>query len=356
MPLKILFLSHRFHPDIGGIETISELLAYSFYADGHQVHVLTWSKDKTEKKFPFDVIRNPNLFKLFQEHAWADLVFENNPCLRLSWPGLLYHRPSIIVLQTWLAEVNNRLGFSDRAKLWWLKKANRVVAISDAVRKVCFPGATVIGNSYNVNDFKIIPGIQRNNDFVFFGRLVSDKGGELAIKAFHLLSQQLKEKDPTKKYSLTMIGDGPERGNLEQLVVDLQLEESVWFTGSLRGHNLAICLNQHKYLLVPSIWEEPFGIVALEGMACGCLPIVSDGGGLPGAVGNAGLTFKRGDVNALVNCMLSVLNNPKREEELREEAPGHLAVYHPNEISRKYLNVIQASLNKPVKFTERFQS
>ena len=51
------------------------------------------------------------------------------------------------------------------------------------------------------------------------------------------------------------------------------------------NHDLVNQLNQSEILVVPSLWSEPFGIVALEGLACGCALLASDAGGLPDAVG-----------------------------------------------------------------------
>lgn len=342
--LKILFLSHYFYPNIGGIETFSEVLAKAFVEAGHEVHLVTWSKENGSKTFPFAIVRNPNSRQLFREHAWANIVFENNPCLRLSWPAILYRRPSIVVLQTWLANLNKGLDFSAIVKHLWLLRASRVVAISEAVRERCFPGAQIIANSYNDSHFKIFPGISRSRDFVFVGRLVSDKGALLAIKAlFQLINEQPNGVD-TRGYSLTIVGDGPEKASLHKMVTALQLEANVDFAGSLTGHQLAMCLNRHKYMLVPSIWEEPFGIVALEGIACGCIPIVSDGGGLPDAVGNAGLTFKKGNVNDLVRIIKSITTNNDLQKQLVENAGQHISDHHPRKIADKYLNIIEASV------------
>lgn len=45
--------------------------------------------------------------------------------------------------------------------------------------------------------------------------------------------------------------------------------------------------------MIPSVWGEAFGIVALEGMASGCIEICSDSDGLQEAIGNNGFLFKR---------------------------------------------------------------
>ncbi|AKD03981.1 glycosyl transferase group 1 [Pontibacter korlensis] len=338
--MKILFITHRFYPDIGGIEVNSEILASAFVEAGHDLRLLTWSTDTTGKFFPYKIIRNPNKLRLLQEHAWADVVFENNPCLRMAWPAIFFKKPSVVALRTWVSRTNGELGWQDRLKLLWLRRATATIAVSEAVRRKSRCNAVVIGNPYRTNLFRIIPAVPRNNSLVYLGRLVSDKGIDLAIKALYKLSPVY------ENLSLTIIGSGPERESLEKMVLQFGLEDRVKFMGALRGQLLVNCLNSHKILLVPSIWEEPFGNIVLEGMACGCIPIVSDGGGLPDAVGDAGLKFQRGDVDALSDRITEILENGKLEMELKSAAYNHLAIHHPDLVSRRYLNVIEEALSK----------
>ncbi len=338
MELKILFISHNFSPFIGGIEVISEVLANSFVRKGHKVHLLTWSKDNSGKTYPYKVIRDPNVITLFKEHRWADVVFENNPCLRLSWPRLFFRKPSVISLQTWVSRINGSISLKDKIKLKWLKKANKVISCSTAIRNRCFPESVVIQNPYRENIFHIKPEISRDKEFIFLGRMVSDKGAELAIKAF---SKFFHDKKNSPDLKLTMVGDGPERKYLEKLVDNFKLNNSVKFTGPLCGEQLVSCLNEHKFLLVPSVWEEPFGVVVLEGMACGCIPIVSDGGGLPEAIGNGGLIFKRGNLDHLYDCMQNVIGNRLLQEQYRSQAENHLMRHRSSIIAQKYIEVIE---------------
>lgn len=342
MQKKILFLSHKFYSDIGGIEVNSEILARSFYESGHEVRVLTWSEDSTRKVFPFAVIRDPNIIDLFREHAWADLVFENNPCVRLGWPSLFFERPSVIVLNTWLDKVNGKFKINEWVKFRWIKRARQVISVSDAVCRGCWPTSIVIRNPYRANLFRILPDVNRTADFVFVGRLVSQKGVDLLILAFHrLLSMTQEDKTLNKTSSLTIVGDGPERGKLERLVVDLKLEKYVSFAGFLQGDRLINHLNRHKFLVVPSLLKEAFGNVVLEGIACGCIPIVSNSGGLPEAVGNAGVVFKTGDLDDLVACIHKLQSDPDLTQRLRKAASEHLAAHHPNKVSQRYLQVIE---------------
>src|SRR5690554_6485341 len=98
-------------------------------------------------------------------------------------------------------------------------------------------------------------------------------------------------------------------------------------------------------MLVPSA-NEAFGNVVLEGMACGCLPIVSDCGGLPDAVGNAGVIFKTYSPDALTNAINGLINNPILEDEYRSNIEAHLEQHLPERIARKYLNVIENAYQK----------
>lgn len=341
MALRILFISNNFSPFIGGIEVISQMLAQAFTNYGHEVHLLTWSQDNSGQVFPFRVIRKPSFITLIKEHYWADLVFENNPSLRLSWPNLIFNKPSVVTLQTWLSRKDGTKSFIDKLKLKGLTRATKVIACSNAVKTGCWPQALVIENPFQEKLFREIPEIPRDRDFVFLGRMVSDKGAELAIKAFHRakIHDENKEMERPQLF-LTMIGDGPERKKLEKLANEFNLNDQIEFTGYLQGERLVNCLNRHRFMLVPSIWEEPFGIVVLEGMASGCLPIVSDGGGLPEAIGNSGFLFKRGDLDDLTNCMLEVLKNPGLVQQCHDNFKHHLALHKLEVVAKRYLEVI----------------
>ncbi|MBT0812295.1 glycosyltransferase family 4 protein [Litoribacter ruber] len=345
--MKILLLTHKFYPDIGGIEVNSEILASRFLKDGHEVRVLTWTEAVGTKSFPFKIIRKPSLKHLLEEHKWAEVVFENNPCLRLAWTSFFFKKPSVVALRTWVSRQDGHIGWQDKVKFWWLKRASAVIAVSNAVRVKSWPEAVVIGNPYRHQLFRPSPQPGSRAGFVFLGRLVSDKGADLAIAGLHHLVKVKKLKSRSdEELTLTIIGEGPERKNLEEMVADLDLKDHVKFTGALREEKLVNCLNKHKFLLVPSLWDEPFGNVVLEGLACGCIPIVSNGGGLPDAVGNAGLVFQKGDLNSLLNCLCKVLENQELEKQLRSNAEAHLRTHHPKTVSRRYLEILE-SVVKP---------
>lgn len=333
--MKILFFSHFFWPQIGGIESITEILATQFSIREHEVRVVTWSETESERFFPFRVIRKPSLTRLINQTLWADVIFENNPSLRLSWPSILLLKPNVVVLQTWIARNNGRLSAVDRFKRLRLSASNSVVAISEVVKNEIFPGAQVIPNPFNTSVFAGVGAEFVRRDFVVLGRLVSDKGIDLAIRAIAGLVRQKVD------CRLTIIGQGPEMAALKVLAKGEGIEDRVEFLGSLTGEILAAELRKYRYIIIPSRWKEPFGIVALEGLACGCIPIVADGGGLPDAIGKAGLVFKRGDLHDLETKMKYILSDDRLEKQLKAEAPAQLAIHRPEVIADRYLELLK---------------
>lgn len=336
--MKILLFSYYFHPDIGGIESISKMLAGYFTNVGHEVHILTKTKSKGQVNFPFEVIRNPSFLIVLKELRWADIVFENNPCFSMSYPNFLMRKPSVISLQTWLETLQGEYDTRQKLKHRLLKNAKKVVACSQAISK-SFNDAVVIPNPYNGKLFRVKKEIEKTKDFIFLGRLVSDKGADMAIKALH---QVLQDFDT----NITIVGDGDEMPALKKLVQQLGLQYQVRFAGSLQGEELVDCLNEHRFLVAPSVWKEPFGIVALEGLACGCIPIVSDGGGLPEAAGGNGMVFKRGNVDELAACMMKALQTTHENILDNPGVKQHLHAHTIPVIAEKYLQLFQSVLEK----------
>ena len=334
LKMKILILSHKFSPDIGGIETITEILAEEFTKKGLKVIVATWSRSVANDLLSYEVIRNPSLKKLMSITSWADIVFENNPCIRLSWPSLLLNKPTVVAIHTWITQPDGTMTWVDKIKKIKLKMAASVIAVSEKLKEGTFKKAIVISNPFKAELFSSSNSI-KDRDFIFLGRLVSDKGADLAIEALARLHKE------NKMVFLTIVGEGPEKDHLKQQVFDLDLSKYVTFTGSLVGPELVNEISRHRFMMVPSKWREPFGIVALESIACGCIPIVADGGGLPDAVGKAGIVFQRGNLNDLVKKINMLMARPDIENQLKGAAYNQIENHQPSKIAEKYLNVFQ---------------
>ena len=268
--MKILVSSHHFAPSVGGIEESSRLLAEAWTASGHEVRVVTQTSDPAGGAYSYPVIRNPTAVSLLREVSWCDIYFQNNISLQTLWPSIILRKPTVITHQTWLPG-----GFGGILKHTACRLVIRTVAISNSVRQET-DADLVIPNPYDNDLFHEEDqdnGYCRQRDLVFVGRLVSDKGCDLLLEALLLLGER------GVRPSLTIVGTGPEEAFLRQHVCRYGLENKVVFAGKKTGSELARLLRDHRILVVPSRWKEPFGIVALEGIACGCLVIASSGGG-----------------------------------------------------------------------------
>jgi glycosyltransferase involved in cell wall biosynthesis len=140
----------------------------------------------------------------------------------------------------------------------------------------------------------------------------------------------------------TIMGDGEEKPKLDGMVSAWGLGGQVEFTGAITPPVIAETLNKQRFLIVPSRWKEPFGIVALEGLACGCVCIVSRCGGLVEAIGPHGYTFENGDAAGLARVLALVLRHPDKARTKLVGVEAHLANFTVRRVAERYVEVFQS--------------
>ncbi len=143
------------------------------------------------------------------------------------------------------------------------------------------------------------------------GRLVDWKSQDLLIKAFALLTKSRKDA------ILLIVGDGPMRKDLEDLVVSLDIERGVVFTGfSTKAREIITALD---IFVLPSL-NEPFGIVVVEAMCMGTPVVATNSGGVPEIVKHEhnGLLVEYGDEEGLAEAIERLIVDEKLRKRIVE--------------------------------------
>jgi glycogen(starch) synthase len=163
--------------------------------------------------------------------------------------------------------------------------------------------------------------------------MVKEKGFDLAVRAFASVVACF----PNAR--LTIAGDGPARVELEELARELRLNSTVDFLGWVEPERIPELMSQSTIVVMPSRWQEPFGLVALQGSQMERPVVASRVGGLPEVVadGETGLLVKNEDVDGLATAIIHLIENPRIAQQMgkagRERAQrlysieAHVAAY-----------------------------
>lgn len=167
----------------------------------------------------------------------------------------------------------------------------------------------VIPGGVDVNKFKKVSTTDIDKMFdtkgekivVFAGKLTAYKGVKYLIRA----AKKIKGK-------VLILGDGPERKNLEKIMKDEKIN-NVKFIGHLGADTdfLIKFYSRADVFVAPSIWDEPLGLVILEAMACETPVVVTRKGGIPLAVkdGQNGLFIRPRNSKEIAEKVNQLLND-----------------------------------------------
>jgi len=354
--MKLLLYSHSFAPNVGGVETIVLSLASGLAqlrtVDNRRKCDLTLVTETPARDFdasalPFTVVRRPSVLALWSLIKAVDVILLACPAflsLFLAWlsrkpfvlehhgyqsiclNGLLLHQPDRTICpghfqaarfqkclrcqaveMSWLRSFVQLLLMFPRNVL--SKGAARNIAVSQHVsRRIALPRSRVIYHGVeNTGRHEIpvadAPLTQDHLRFAYVGRLVPEKGLPVLLRAAVILQQEKLE------FELHLIGDGPQRADLETMIREAGLSDRVQLIGLLQGAAFAEALNKIHVVVMPSVWEETAGLAAMEHMMRGRLVIASKIGGLAETLGDAGLPCLPGDAADLARCMRSVLRD-----------------------------------------------
>jgi glycogen synthase len=150
---------------------------------------------------------------------------------------------------------------------------------------------------------------------------VREKGADLLVDALALLAAK------GRRLRATVIGSGPQADELQAQVALHGLADLVEFAGALRGETLSRALARHRVMAMPSRWFEGLPISAVEALACGCVVVGADSGGLPEAIGACGLVVARNSAPELAAALERLVVDSAFYESCTAHIAQHLTLF-----------------------------
>lgn len=374
--MKILMVT-EWHPStIGGIQRHVRELSAHLMKKGFEVAILTKANSKkinaTENKYAFPIIEvepitpiqsiitPPSLSKLKKaiEDYSPDIIhahhaFTPMPLLalymaeKMKMPKILTNhsiagnsKDSLLTLMSCKGLIFLR---------YFISKADKIISVSKSAAKFMenLLGNKVeniiIPNGVDVNRFKPSRREEDKATILFVGRLVHRKGVQVLIKAFSKVVKKIPEA------KLIIVGEGYMKPLLQIQVKKLRLNGKVKLLGKVADSELPKIYQEATLVVIPSLYRESFGMVALEAMASGKPVIATKVGGLPEIIrdGRNGFLIPPGDHKELAEKIILLLSN--KEMSLKMGITGRkIAVekYSWNKITSKIINVYLETLKE----------
>ncbi len=289
--MKVLFIIDKL--DCGGVETIVTGLALEFVAQGHCVDILTphrVTSDNTQRlvKSGVTILQsrypqrlNPlNLLSYYRaiRRGKYDIVHVHHLRQQLMVSIVsLFVRARYVTTEHGTYNKKQNYGILRYLDRFIYSRFRRVVAVSAAVKESLLGWLRVrdtskyciIHNGVDVHQIRGIGAIP-STEFGFGDNdIIISSVGRLAVgKDFETIIKALRELD--SRYKLVIVGDGPERPNIEQQIRDNGVEDRVF----MYGYSSSVCsVLKATDIYVASSMFEGFGLTLIEAMACS-LPVV----------------------------------------------------------------------------------
>lgn len=166
----------------------------------------------------------------------------------------------------------------------------------------------VVHNGFRAATIRFENGDRARKDlrFISVSNLQEGKGIDLTLKALGALAVEGRG-----NWTYTVVGDGPQSGELKTLAANLNLTDKVTFTGAWPHARIFELLRHADVFVLPSL-PEAFGIAYLEAMSAGLLAIGVAGQGPEAFIrhGRSGLLLEGNGLHALTSCLRGVIDDP----------------------------------------------
>ena len=310
--MKILFYLDP-APVRGGIEVFAERQAVQLREEGHEVEFASRPDPaafaRADSIVVHKCVRLSDL-AAFPPEKTTVYIHDHEPicprtyaydlrrrnCSRASgiWP-CLFCAP---VCRDWKGAL--RRVFEQRRRKALLGRFRRLVVVSE------FMKGRLVANGLPAGNIEVRPPeagslpqadkpVGEAVDLLFVGQLIRGKGVQVLLEAMARLG---------KGRTLDVVGTGNMEGRLKEQAARLGVADRVRWRGHVE--NAADWMAAARCVVVPSVWQEPYGLVAAEAVALGRPVVASDIGGLPEACGGKATLVPPGDAGALAAAIAAI--------------------------------------------------
>ncbi len=340
------------HEHIQGVE----IFRFRYFSEKWERLAYTGRMQEMVVKSPFNLFVLFPLFLYRFLHAGSRLALKKRPsCIHAHWwiptgalgcaLSAMRNLPLLVTLHgTDVRLIGRKLFFSSLAK-WVLKRAAGITVVSEFIKAQLTGKLGVASEKIFVLPMPVDPEkiyqmevpLSERKTILCVARLTRQKDLATLIRAFHLVLQK------RDKLDLVIIGEGPEKANLQALIRDLGLEKEVFLHDLMPQETLNQYYNKCDIVVLPSI-QEGFGLVVVEGQLCGKPVIGANSGGIPEIIehGKTGLLFPPGDHESLASAMEEVLGDRTLASRLSEAGYRSVGARFSQEaFLKKYVEVLR---------------
>ena len=322
----------------GGIERIAAGLVAELRSRGHQIALMAHpdSTAAVDGFFPWPVSQSGGLSAAKNAHAlWsASRAFE--PDLIHSFSRLLYLLP--LAGKRLPRIMSFQRPPTSRTVAWSARLAGRSLRFTGCSEYICRLGRKAGGewspipNFVDITKFAFAGNVASDAPLVFLSRVERIKGAHTAIAIARATGRKLVI---AGNHSDT----GAEGAYWRDLIVP-QLGPNIEYVGPVDDQNKIALLQQAAAMVVPIEWDEPFGIVFAEALACGTPVISCPRGALPEIVRDGVDGFLASGVQELAACVERIVSIDRRECRARAKA-----CFSADVVTSKYEQLYAAALD-----------
>ena len=234
-----------------------------------------------------------------------------------------------------------------------VKKASAIYCVSQFIKDKFLTGLNegfdkvhILHNGVNRLTSKFP---KKDKEILFVGRLVPEKGVNLFVEAASKLAIEYKD------WKFFICGT-PFLGNVsrhtkfasEVTKIFNQIGKQAIFTGFLSNKEVQQRMKKASIVVVPSLWDEPFGLVVAEAMSNGSAIITTNKGGIPEIIKTSGLIIENITVEKLIIKMRYLMGN--EVQLLKYQKLSWNNFIHTSELSSKKLDDIRINMIKKTKY------